>query len=229
MSAVPTTAPAPETASSNPTPSGRDARGRFAKGNPGGPGNPFARRVAALRSALLDSISAEDLAAIVRALIAKAQAGDVAAAKLIFAYVLGKPAQAVDPDRLDSEEWQHFKDTTSMYAEMPRVGMAPQPQLPLNMVRMSRPVMTDLCGRQMKEMLQGPPECQEMTDGDSPPSSNGAQRTEAPLAEEVWAALRDLAAPSANGIHGAAEESDPLLVALRQACLDQFSPSPNGD
>ena len=29
---------------------GRDARGRFAPGNAGGPGNPFARRVAELRT-----------------------------------------------------------------------------------------------------------------------------------------------------------------------------------
>src|SRR5207248_10793741 len=36
---------------------GRDARGRFAPGNPGGPGNPFARRVAELRTALLDMVT----------------------------------------------------------------------------------------------------------------------------------------------------------------------------
>jgi hypothetical protein len=30
---------------------GRDERGRFAVGNPGGPGNPFAKRAAALRKA----------------------------------------------------------------------------------------------------------------------------------------------------------------------------------
>jgi len=34
---------------SDPFIDGRDARGRFTKGNPGGPGNPHARRVAALR------------------------------------------------------------------------------------------------------------------------------------------------------------------------------------
>ena len=36
---------------------GRDVHGRFTKANPGGPGNPFARKVAALRKALLDSVS----------------------------------------------------------------------------------------------------------------------------------------------------------------------------
>ena len=37
-------------------PTDRDARGRFAPGNQGGPGNPFARRVAALRQSLLDAV-----------------------------------------------------------------------------------------------------------------------------------------------------------------------------
>jgi hypothetical protein len=226
MSTAPTTAPAPEVTSPNSAPTGRDPRGRFAKGNPGGPGNPFARRVAALRSALLDSISADDLAAIVRALITKARAGDVAAAKLVFAYVLGKPVATVDPDRLDVDEWQHFKDTTPMYAEMPRVGMAPESELPLNMVRLSRPVMTELCGQQMKEMLQQPPAdaeeplCQESPDDDSPPSANGenaavvgpapARQPARPAAvapgielpPEVWAALLDLATPSPIGAIG---------------------------
>lgn len=32
----------------------RDARGRFVTGNPGGPGNPHARRTQELRSALSD-------------------------------------------------------------------------------------------------------------------------------------------------------------------------------
>src|SRR5438067_2077329 len=38
----------------------RDADGRFVKGNRGGPGNPFARRVAELRRELLEAVSADD-------------------------------------------------------------------------------------------------------------------------------------------------------------------------
>jgi hypothetical protein len=33
---------------------GRDAAGRFPKGNPGGPANPFARRVALMRQTMLE-------------------------------------------------------------------------------------------------------------------------------------------------------------------------------
>jgi hypothetical protein len=207
---------------------GRDARGHFTANNPGGPGNPFARRVAGLRSALLDSISADDLAAIVRALSARARAGDVAAAKLIFAYVLGKPAPIVDPDRLDIEEWQYFKDTTPMYAEMPRVGMAPQPELPLNMVRMSRPVMSDLCGRQMKEMLREPPAesaCQEAPDDDSPPSANGEMSPMAPppSPQEPGDAV---VLESLFGLDEFAASLDPALRALFRELL---APSPNDE
>ncbi len=36
---------------------GRDSCGRFAKGNDGGPGNPFARKAAALRAALFNKIT----------------------------------------------------------------------------------------------------------------------------------------------------------------------------
>jgi hypothetical protein len=80
----------------------RDLRGRFAAGNRGGSGNPFARRVADLRRALLDAVTPEDLQTLTRQLIAMAQAGDMAAARLVLAYTLGKPAAAVDPDKVEN-------------------------------------------------------------------------------------------------------------------------------
>src|SRR5438132_4508026 len=89
---------------------GHEANGRFARGNPGGPGNPYARRVAALRKVLLDRLTEQDLLAITEALLAKAKEGSVGAAKLLSAYGIGKPASAPDPDRLDGQELAHFKD-----------------------------------------------------------------------------------------------------------------------
>jgi hypothetical protein len=44
-----------------------------------------------------------------RAVLICAQRGDMAAAKLLFSYVLGKPAGVVDPDSLDQQEWQLYK------------------------------------------------------------------------------------------------------------------------
>src|SRR5436305_1991714 len=79
-----------------PPESGRGPNGRFTKGNPGGPGNPFARQVAAMRQEFLKAASKEDIAEIARAMIAKAKEGDVAAAKVVLQYTLGKPAAAVD-------------------------------------------------------------------------------------------------------------------------------------
>src|SRR5436309_2435241 len=85
---------------------GRDSNGRFAQGNKGGPGNPFSRLVAALRQALLEEVTREDLLAIARKLKQMALEGDKGAARLLYSYTLGRPAPTVEPDRLDIEEFQ---------------------------------------------------------------------------------------------------------------------------
>ena len=59
------------------TTSPRDDQGRFKVGNGGGPGNPFARQVAALRKALLATVQPEDIAAIIQALLEQAKKGNV--------------------------------------------------------------------------------------------------------------------------------------------------------
>ncbi len=121
---------------------GRDARGRFAAGNAGGPGNPFARQVARLRQALLDSVTAADMAAVARRLLTLALEGNVQAGKLLLAYTIGKPQPAADPDRLDQDEWQGYKETSTMLAESPGLLQAPEPAFPLECVRLARPAVT---------------------------------------------------------------------------------------
>jgi hypothetical protein len=69
----------------------RNARGQFVTGNRGGPGNPFARRVAALRSALLEAITPEQIADLVKAMYARALKGDMAAASILLRYAVGAP------------------------------------------------------------------------------------------------------------------------------------------
>jgi hypothetical protein len=64
--------------------------------------------VAALRQLLLERVSDDVLAAIVDKLIDMAKEGDVAAARLVLSYTVGKPTAAVDPDRLDIEEFNLF-------------------------------------------------------------------------------------------------------------------------
>ena len=101
--------------------SGRDERGRFAPGNGGGPGNPFARRVAKLRAALVQRVTEEDMAHIAEQLIAQAKLGNVAAIKLLFQYVLGKPAEPVNPDTVDIEEWrQCYQPLGQIMQEVPQ-------------------------------------------------------------------------------------------------------------
>src|SRR5947199_69894 len=88
---------------------GRDQKGRFAKGNPGGPGNPFAREVAAYRTRLLQRVKEGDVDAVADQLIQQARDGDLAAIRLFLLYVLGRPAAAVDPDGLDAQELNLYK------------------------------------------------------------------------------------------------------------------------
>jgi hypothetical protein len=69
---------------------GRDAGGRFTRGNRGGLGNPLLWAVGARRQALLDAVSPEDVAAVGRKLGDQALAGDTAAPKVLFAHVVGR-------------------------------------------------------------------------------------------------------------------------------------------
>jgi hypothetical protein len=90
---------------------GRDSRGRFAKGNLGGPGNPYNRRVAELRRIMLEEVSDDAMRCIIQVLLFKAQSGDLAAIKLVLQYVLGKPTPAPDPDAVERHEPQPEQQT----------------------------------------------------------------------------------------------------------------------
>lgn len=96
----------PASAQGNPSPDTRDAQGRFARGNPGGTGNPFARQVAALRSALVQAVTPDDIREIAEKLLLQAKAGNLAAIKLLLSYTLGKPGPAASPDAVELDEWR---------------------------------------------------------------------------------------------------------------------------
>src|SRR3954465_6069035 len=84
----------------------RDAKGRFSRGNKGGPGNPFGRRLAQLREFLLRSATEQNVERLANMLMERAFAGDMAATKLLLLYWIGKPKEVVEPDRVDVEEWE---------------------------------------------------------------------------------------------------------------------------
>ncbi|MEX2212584.1 MAG: hypothetical protein WD768_00555 [Phycisphaeraceae bacterium] len=75
---------------------GRDAGGRFAKGNAGGPGNPHARRVAHLRARIVEAVTDDDLADIVATLVRCAKAGEPWAVRELLDRCLGKSKPAAD-------------------------------------------------------------------------------------------------------------------------------------
>jgi hypothetical protein len=102
----------------DPANSGRDAHGRFAPGNAGGPGNPYARQVAALRKEIARFLTEEGrLHLLIERLYDSAMEGDIAAARLFLSYALGKPADAVAPDDVEAHELEVFRRTTATAAD----------------------------------------------------------------------------------------------------------------
>jgi hypothetical protein len=81
----------------------RGEDGRFLKGNPGGPGNPHIRQVARLKAALYESITPDDVHALMRRMLDEALAGNVAAARLVVEHTLGKPLPGSTASALDAE------------------------------------------------------------------------------------------------------------------------------
>ncbi len=69
----------------------RGEDGRFLPGNAGGPGNPYARKVAALRGSLINAVTHKDIKAIIHSQVEKGKQGDTVAAKFILERVLGRP------------------------------------------------------------------------------------------------------------------------------------------
>ena len=66
------------------------AGGKFAAGNPGGPGNPHGGQVARLRAVMLEAVSEDDMRAVVLKLVELAKEGDLKAIDLLLTRTLGK-------------------------------------------------------------------------------------------------------------------------------------------
>ena len=84
------------TGSDRPVTNGRTAEGRFAVGNAGGTGNPLAKRMYRMRAELLAAVAPETIRAAAQKLGEQAAEGDIAAMKLLFEYVVGRPPQAIE-------------------------------------------------------------------------------------------------------------------------------------
>ena len=80
--------------------------GKFATGNPGGPGNPHGGQVARLRAAMLDVVGEDDMRAVVLKLVELAKGGDLRAIDLLLNRTLGKadggPLVAIQMNQTES-------------------------------------------------------------------------------------------------------------------------------
>jgi hypothetical protein len=81
----------------------REGNGRFKPGHQYARGNPLNRRVQKLRAALLARVTVEDLRQVVDALLVKAKAGDVVAARELLNRTVGKPVAPVEVSGPDGE------------------------------------------------------------------------------------------------------------------------------
>ncbi|HZY90874.1 MAG TPA: hypothetical protein VFE78_38980 [Gemmataceae bacterium] len=239
----PTPPPGPDAKPQAPD-GGRDAHGRFAEGNRGGPGNPFARQVAALRSGLLARVTPQDVGDVAEALLRQAKEGNVAAARLLLSYTLGKPAPAVDPDTLDLHEWELYRQLPD---PAPELAAAPQRlglPVALTYLRAALPKIADAQGAMM---LDGLKEMEEQDRAAAAARDRRATRREQKRAQQAAAAPTP--PPAAEPPPGAVTPAEakmlealaddpealaallPLLGAPRgpaSPCQAVTPPSPNG-
>jgi hypothetical protein len=134
---------------------GRDRRGRFAKGNRGGPGNPFARRIAAFRRALCEVVSEDDMHNLGRRLLDQVKAGNLVAAKLLLAYTIGRPTDAVDPDTLDLNEWMLYQKGPARPEEVAGILDRMPLEMTCELVRLLLPCVGTTLGQELLEQLNG--------------------------------------------------------------------------
>ncbi len=218
-------------ASANDTPPpkpGRRADGKFAPGNPGGPGNPFGRKVAALRRAFCAAVQPDELQAILQLFTQKAIAGDKEAAKLVLSYVLGRPGGVPDPDRLDLEEWrQHLCNPVTAQALEKVCGALPHAAV----LRLFRELGPTIAQQHVQSVL---PPYVRFDSAAAAPSTNGAPEGQTPPTEPSpigdQTSEADSGAPSTNRGAAASPAARPIAngfartqAVFREALVDAVS------
>jgi hypothetical protein len=136
------------------TATGRDSKGRFANGNKGGPGSPFNRRVADLRRRLLERLGGDTLEHILDRLVEMAEQGDLAAIKLVLAYTIGKPTAAVDPDRVEIDEFKLYCEETLDPSTVTLPLRGTPAALACEILGAALPAMADKSARQLGQAMQ---------------------------------------------------------------------------
>jgi hypothetical protein len=148
-------------------------------------------------------VTPEDFDLIAQQLLRLARGGNLAAIKLLFSYVIGRPTDWVDPDTLDRQEYEQYERELSVLKTLPQVVQAPTPDLALTIVHAARPLVTDATAQELARR------CADSLTPDYPGPDAG--QTPGPEA----------AAPSANGGDGARPEVPAVAAGPRPA-----SPAP---
>lgn len=78
----------------------RDDRGRFAPGNRGGPGNPYAVQTARLRAALLRKLDEACIEEAAKALMTGVRSGNIVAVRELLDRTIGRPVPTDVLDRV---------------------------------------------------------------------------------------------------------------------------------
>src|SRR5271156_2135787 len=164
----------PSSNGSNGAAENRDRRGRFVRGNAGGPGNPFGRKVAALRAARIDCVTPQDIQRVMAALLLEAASGNVPAARLLLAYTVGKPADSANPDRVEIDEWQLLRQTVAPQDDVVQTFQSVPVELASTLANATLPVLADEMGDQLAARLSVPvpgaekrvPDDEDMSDED---------------------------------------------------------------
>jgi hypothetical protein len=136
-------------------PTERDGHGRFVKGNKGGPGNPFARQIARLRSVLCQTVTEEDMREITVKLVAKAKGGDLTATTVLLAYCIGRPTAPADPDAVDIHEWKLLQNSPVSAAAFDAVVNRLKPDVACQLVQLVWPVLTAKFQNDVVAMARG--------------------------------------------------------------------------
>ncbi len=134
---------------------------------------------------MLDAVTAEDLQAIVRQLIQQAREGDISAARLVFSYTLGKPDKAVDPDTLDQQEWQQYRQNAVPDQELLTLLGLLQAPLACSILQAALPHLQQQMAQTLAQQLKQPPGVPDtdqtlQADGDPEPDPDNEAASEQP-------------------------------------------------
>jgi hypothetical protein len=197
------------------SPIGRDAKGHFARGNAGGPGNPHARHCARMLTMFRTLIDEDKLAALILMLYQKALSGDVGATKLVLNYTVGKPGAAPEPDGIERNEWNRFQETALRHEEIKDLLSTLPSNVANEIVRGTWPIaagaFADSLGHQLLQGMAGstPP----ATADSSASSAEETQRNPLPAPAyepQIDAHGTPTQDPSKNGVANDEGKTSPL-------------------